>query len=209
MEQHFVLSNVDWQAYVGIGKILADRGSLRLTYDGGNLEFMTTSFKHEKLKKWLGRLVETIAEELNQPIVPGGNMTFQREDLAKALEGDECYWIVHEARMRDKEAWDPAIDPPPDLFLEIEVSRSILNRLAICASLRIPEVWAFDGQHIRVHQFQADGTYQVSDKSRLFPMIPVAEIVRFLNPPEGSGYLAAVQAFRAWLRRILGKPPIE
>jgi hypothetical protein len=207
-EQHFFLSNVEWQGYVAIGKALPDRGGLRLTYDRGNLEFMTTSFKHETLKKWLGRFVETIAEELNQDIVPGGNMTFEREDLAKALEGDDCYWILHEARMRGKEKWDPALDPPPDLFLEIEVSRSVLNRLGICASLRIPEVWSFNGEQLRVYRLQADGTYQVSDKSHFFPLIPIAEIVRFLNPPEGSGYLAAVQEFRGWLRRLLGKPPI-
>jgi Uma2 family endonuclease len=207
-EQHFFLSDVDWQGYIAIGHALADRGGLRITYDRGNLEFMTTSRLHQRYKKWLNRFIETMAEELHRPIAPGGNMTFQRQDLARGLEGDECFWIEQEAHMRTKASWDPETDPPPDLFLEIEVSRSLLNRLGICAALRIPEVWRFDGEHIRVHRLQTEGTYRVSEKSRFFPEIPLDEIVRFLNRDPTPDYLTAVQDFRAWLRQILGKPPI-
>ena len=38
-----VLHGVDWHGYQAIGRVLADRPGLRLTYDRGVLEIMTTS----------------------------------------------------------------------------------------------------------------------------------------------------------------------
>src|SRR5437879_1814654 len=116
-EQHLVLRNLAWEDYVSIGNRLADRPSLRLTYDRGTLDFMTTSPRHERYKRWLGRFLETIAEELNKPIVPGGSMTFQREDLDRGFEHDDCFWIANEAAVREKLTWEPANDPPPDVAL--------------------------------------------------------------------------------------------
>ena len=121
---------------------------------------MTTSPRHERYKYWLGRFLDTIAEELNKPIVPGGSMTFQREDIERGFEMDECYWIANEPAVRDKLSWDPAIDPPPDVAIEIEVSRSILNRLSILAAFKIPEVWCHDGTDLRINLLLADGNYQ-------------------------------------------------
>src|SRR5579872_2496828 len=123
-EQRLLLDNVDWDAYVTIGDALPDRPRLRMTYDRGRLEFMTTSPEHERLKRWLSRLLETIAEEYNLPIAPFGSMTLRRPELDRGLEPDECYWIAHERDVRNLDAWDPTRDPPPDLVIEIEVSRS-------------------------------------------------------------------------------------
>jgi len=208
-EQHLLLPDVNWDSYVAIGAALADRPALRLTYDRGSLEFMTTSRAHEFYKKWWNRIIEIIAEELNRPIAPGGNMTFQQADLHRGLEGDECFWIEHEAHMRRRLTWDPDVDPPPDLFLEIEVSRSLLDRLAILAALRVPEVWTFDGSVIRVLCFQADGTYQVQERSRFFSEVPLADLARFVDPNGSTDYLSAMRAFREWLRQVLGKPAGE
>ena len=88
-EQHFLLRDVSWQAYIAIGDALADRPGLRLTYDRGNLEFMSTSPKHEVYKKHLARFIEILAEELNRAFTTAGNMTFQREDLERAMDGIE------------------------------------------------------------------------------------------------------------------------
>ncbi len=204
-EQHFVLANVSWDSYLAIGAALADRPGLRISYDRGNVEFMTTSRKHEFFKKWWGRMIEIMAEELGRPIAPGGNMTFQRADLHRGLEGDECFWIEHELQMRRKLTWDPEIDPPPDLVLEIEISRSLLDRLAILAALKVVEVWAFDGTRVRIHRLRADGTYQVRAQSEIFPEVPLAEVVRFLDPKGTTDYLTAMRDFQKWLRRRLGR----
>jgi Uma2 family endonuclease len=197
-----LLHNVSWASYVAIGNALPDHPGLRMTFDRGNLEIMTTSPLHEIYKKRLGRLVETLAEEFGHAIATAGNMTFQREDLDRGLEGDDCFWIAHEREMRGKKTWEPDEDPPPDLILEIEISRSALNRMAMYAALKVPEVWCFDGTSLRVYLLQADHTYRRADRSPTFPTVPLEGIVPFLELSEATDFLGMVRAFREWLRGL-------
>jgi hypothetical protein len=44
--QRFVLNDIDWATYDALGDLLLDR-HIRMTYDGANLELMTTSPEHE------------------------------------------------------------------------------------------------------------------------------------------------------------------
>jgi Uma2 family endonuclease len=205
-EQQFVLWNIPWENYVKIGELLADRPALRLTYDRGTLELMTTCPRRERYKHWLGRFLETIGEELNRPIAPGGSMTFQREDLNRGFELDGCFWVANELAMRAKLTWEPGKDPPPDVGLEIKVSRSAVNRMAIFAAFRIPEIWCYDGEELRINLLQADGTYLLSERSLAFPSIPVKELARFFPPAGNTDYLSAVAAVRAWVRSLINKP---
>ena len=204
--QRLVLHNVPWQSYVAIGAALPDWPGLRMTYDRGRLEFMTLSPEHEIYKKRLGRLVEALAEECNLPIATAGEMTFQREELERGLEPDDCFWTVHERHMRALLEWNPKRDPPPDLVIEIEISRSALNRMGIYSALRVPEVWRCDGATLRAHLLQPDGSWRESETSPTFPKIPLAGIVPFLQPSESVGYLDMIRAFRAWVREQLARP---
>jgi len=200
-DQRLVLDGVDWHVYQTIGCALADRPGLRLTYDGERLEFMTTSPKHEIYKKHLARFIEILAEELNLPFATAGNMTFQSAEHFKGLEADDCFWFEHEAAMRGKLTWDAQADPPPDLGLEIEVSRSALNRIAIYASLRVAEVWRFDGR-LNVHRLQAGGTYLQEADSGIFRGVPLQEIPAFLHMAQSADILTVIRAFREWARTV-------
>src|SRR5262245_7755767 len=130
-EQVMLLNDISWDDYVTIGRVFQDRPAIRLTYDDGRLEIMTTSPLHEKWKKRLSRVVEVLAEELGMAFETAGQMTFEREDLKKAFEGDDCFWFAHEPQVRGKPTWDAHLDPPPDLFLEIEVSRRAIKRMKL------------------------------------------------------------------------------
>jgi Uma2 family endonuclease len=200
--QRCLLFDVSWQDYLAIGNALRDRPSLRLTFDRGTLEIMTTSTEHEKYKARLARLIEVLAEELNIPIEPGGNMTFQRADLERGYEHDDCYWIAHEAQVRGRLDFDSERDPPPDLAVEIEVSRSAAQRLDMFAQVGVPEVWRFDGQTLRILVLQADRAYQPSGTSLSFPGIPIAELTRFLHPDSNRDLLTVLREFRSWIRQV-------
>ncbi len=199
--QRFLLHDISWSAYEAFLSALGDRPGLRLTYDGASLEFMTILPPHEILKKTLGRLVEMLCWELQIPIKSGGSFTHKREDRQKGLEPDECYWIQNEPVVRGKRDIDLTRDPPPDLALEIDITRSSLDRLSIYASLEVPEVWRFDGQSLSVYLLQAAGEYRLSEKSSAFPFLPVHELVRFMQFDEKTGELAQLQSFVAWIRR--------
>jgi Uma2 family endonuclease len=201
-EQRLLLTDLAWQEYQTIGAILADRPALRLTFDQGTLEFMTTSPQHEFFKKLLGRLIEAAAEEFGLPLATAGNMTFQRLDLNRGMEPDDCFWIANESRMRARLDWDPRRDPPPDLVLEIEISRSLVDRMAILAALGVPEVWTFDGQHLRVFLVQPDGTYRQAAQSASFPALPLAGVLPFLTPNPSQDYLSVIRSYRQWLQTV-------
>jgi len=205
-EPRVVLHAVSWRQYVALGNILQDHPGLRMTYDRGTLEFMTTSPEHERYKKRLGRLLEALIEECGLKFETAGNMTFQREDLERALEPDDCFWIAHEAQMRTREEWDPDQDPPPDLLLEIEISRSAISRMGLYSTLGVPEVWRCDGEMLRVHLRQPDGSYVASETSPTFPGIPAAEIIAFIQPNPQLDFLSMVRTFRHWVRERLSQP---
>ena len=205
-EQRLLLWDISWDAYVQIGEALRDRPAIRQTYDRGQLEIMTTSTEHEILKQRLSYLIRMLTEEHALPLVSAGNMTFQREGLKRGIEPDDCFWIAHEAQVRGRLEWDPARDPPPDLALEIEISRSALNRMSIHAAFGIPEVWRYDGETFRVHLLQPSGAYQEVERSPTFPKIPPAEFAQFIRPNPDRDSLTENRTFREWVRERLTAP---
>ena len=66
--------------------------------------------------------------------------TFNREDVDRGLEPDQCYYFASTGEFATRTR-QPDVDPPPDLAIEVEITRSCLDRLGIYAALRIPEVW--------------------------------------------------------------------
>ena len=64
---------------------------------------------------------------------------------------------------------DLAIDPPPDLAVEVDITSSVLNRMEIYASLGIPEVWRCDGQVLEAFCLGIDRRYVRSSESLGFP----------------------------------------
>src|SRR5438128_480376 len=121
-EQRFLLHDVPWPTYE---LFLREFGSrpIRLTYDRGDLEMMSPSGPHERSKYLIGRLIDVWTEELNIAVCGLGSTTWRKQYLKRGLEPDTCYYIQNEARVRGK-AIDLDVDPPPDLAVEIEVSRS-------------------------------------------------------------------------------------
>jgi Uma2 family endonuclease len=148
----------------------------------------------------LARFLETLTVELEINIASGGSMTCRREDLKRGLEPDECYWVEHELEMRCKDSYDSDIDPPPDLVLEVEISRNVLNRPSIYAALGIPEVWRYDGEAIQILILGPKGEYQVATTSKALPQVPVAELARFLAMRQELGETQLMRLFRDWLR---------
>jgi Uma2 family endonuclease len=201
-EQRVLLHNVSWQTYETLLEEVGGRGT-RLTYDNGSLEIMTVSHGHESYARLIGRFIECLTEELNIPVHSGGSTTFKREAKKRGLEPDECYWIEKELLMRGKKEFDIDSDPPPDLAIEVEVSRSALNRMAIYATLGIREVWRFDTEELTVWHLRGDGRFTQADRSRAFPFLPLAEVVRFIRASDTQEETTLVRSFRQWVREDL------
>lgn len=150
---------------------------------------------HEKWKQLIGRLIEVLAEERNIPISAYGSTTWQRQDLARGLEADQCYYIQHANSMRGKTEIDLQLDPPPDLAVEIEVTHPLLDRSEIYASLGVQEIWRYDGRKLQV--FQLNGTnYTEITHSIAFPNFGPADLDPFIAMHPASLDSEIIKAFR-------------
>ncbi len=201
-ESRILLRGIRWETYERLLDEADNRGP-RFTYDRGDLEIMTPSHRHEAWKKLAGRMIEAMTQVLAVPIKSGGSTTFQRPDLERAIEPDECYWVQSEARMRGKLEIDLLVDPAPDLVLEAEVSRSILDRLDILASLGVGEVWRYDGERLTIHLLGADGAYRESMTSACFPWLPVEPFFRHLKRAGETDETSWISEFRVWVKQTL------
>lgn len=197
--QVFRLGGLDWAAYRMISEALTGR-HVRITYDRGTLELMTISTQHGRLSRLIARLIAILTEELNITICTCGDMTCDREDLDRALEPDEGFYLQNEPLIRHKEQIDLSVDPPPDLAVEVELSRARKNRMAIYAALGIPEVWRFAGDCLRFYQRQADGTYVEIERSTNFPLVSGEDVAVFLRQRAQVDENTLAGSFRAWVK---------
>jgi Uma2 family endonuclease len=195
----FLLDNISWETYDRLLREVGQR-HIRLTYDEGELEIMTLSFAHEQYGEFLASLLMLVALELSVPMRSGGSTTLRRKIKRKGLEPDKCFWFQHESRMRSRKKWSSDRDPPPELALEIDVTRSWLDRMGIYAALGVAEVWRWNGKSLRVYHLDAQAKYRVVEQSQLFPFLPVEGLVGFLVQGEREDQTSVRQSFAAWVR---------
>jgi Uma2 family endonuclease len=194
----FLLRDVSWEFY---GRLLREIGDQRVfvTYDHGSLELMSPSWKHERFAELFGSLIRLIAAELKVPLIGGGSTTFRSQASGVGLEPDRCFYIQHVAAVTGKQELDLAIDPPPDLVVEIEISRRMLDRLDLYARLGVPEVWRCDGRRLEVLLLTSDG-YQTSIQSAAFPRIPIDQVIPILDQSWLTDETQWAEAVRQWIR---------
>lgn len=197
-----VLKNISWQTYQSLLKDFEQQPAIRLTYDQGLLEIRMPLDPHETYKKLLGRLVEALTEELGIEVRSLGSRTCDREDLARGLEPDQCYYIQNEPAVWDKEQIDLSKDPPPDLAIEVDIASSSINRLDIYADLGAPEVWRYDGQSLIMYCLE-NKQYKLCVHSIAFPLLASADIKRFLDLRKTTKENALIRLFREWVREKL------
>ena len=165
--QKVILNNIRWETYERLLAEHQEVNSTHFTYDRGTLEIMILSLRHERLKEKLTMLVGILAEELNIDIEGAGSTTFRREDLARGLEPDACYYIAKAQYIRQRDEIDLKLDPPPELVIEIDISSPSLNKFPILAGLGVLEVWRFDGTEIGIFRLSGDDYVEVAASALL------------------------------------------
>jgi Uma2 family endonuclease len=199
-ETRTILSNISWQTFK---TMLAEMGSERknrLAYDNGILEIMTPLMPHENSNRLIEVFVGVLCEEFNLEIKRVGSLTLTRDNLERASEPDSSYYIQNESRVRNNENIDLAIDPPPDLVLEVEYSKPKVDKSKIYAAIGVPEFWRYNGSVLRIYILN-DGQYTEVETSPTFAPVPVKEIPRFIQETKKNGEMATTRAFRVWVKQ--------
>ncbi len=202
-ERRFLLTGVGWEGYEALLKIIGD-GHTRVTYDRGDVELMSPSRQHEIYAELIGLIVRTAAEGLGLPCHGARSTTWRKQVGEAGLEADNCYYLASFPRIRGKKDLDLNVDPPPDLAVEIEISRGALNRLGVYARLGVPEVWRFDGEHLVIHTLQNDGTYSTGSESAALRTLTVDDIAHWVRFGDEIGDQSEWgQLLREWVRAEL------
>ena len=90
-----VLEGISWQTYQTLLRELEGAGKrLSVTYDRGRMVVTSPLPIHEKWKGLIRQMAETLAEHRGILISAYGSTTWQREDLLRGLEADECYYVI-------------------------------------------------------------------------------------------------------------------
>ena len=194
------MDNVSWLLYE---KMLSEveNGGTRLTYFRGRLEIMTLSPEHEAANTLIGRLIEAYCLARDIELQGYGSTTFRSEALDCGLEPDKCYYVAHARYVIERGTLDPGTDPPPDLAIEVDVSRSSVPKQPIYAALGIPEVWLYDGHRLMYLRLE-NGAYVPTDKSMAFPELSLDRINQFLEIGARGSQTAAVRALTTWARNV-------
>jgi Uma2 family endonuclease len=198
--QRIQLQDVNWPEFEAILDELGDKRACRIAYSDGVLEIRMPLPKHEKAKVLIGDMVKILLEELDLDNECFGSSTFKRQDMAKGIEPDDCFYIENSAQMIGKDRLDLTVDPPPDLAIEVDVTSK--TGLDAYQALGVPELWRFEDGQLRISVLQ-DGQYHDADFSPHFPNFPICEgISRFLDRSQTEGRSQTLKAFRQWVRGV-------
>lgn len=129
-----------------------------------------------------------------------GSTTLDREDLLKSAEPDNVYYIQSFDLVADHTI-DLAIDPPPDLVVEVDITNTDIKKDSLYADLGVPEFWRFNGRTWRILCLE-NGAYVEGDRSPPFPMLEKDDLYKFLKAAM-LNEVAAEIGFRRWVREQL------
>ncbi|MGE4003425.1 MAG: Uma2 family endonuclease [Planctomycetaceae bacterium] len=192
-----LLGGVTWDQYRAYRDDPENDG-VRMHYADGELLLMTTGILHERISHLLALMLAVWSQFSGTRIMGFGRWTMQEELKKKGLEADNCYYVRHVSYVQQKETLDLAVDPPPDLAIEIDITTHSQLKFDIYAELGVPEVWVCEGDRLVAHRL-GGGTYEQVSESRELPGFPIDVASRFILEHLRDDDATLLDAFRAEL----------
>jgi Uma2 family endonuclease len=211
-ESRVALRGMDWVAYCQMRSLLNERTRARLTYDRGTLEITMPSEAHEFYARLIERFIIILVVELGMRVKTLGSTTLDREDLDRGAEPDNGYYIQNQPQVAGR-AIDLAVDPPPDLVVEVDINHTDIDKNALYAAMGVPEFWRFSGRAWRIYHLR-NGEYgecvgqrpaPKGHRSPTFPAVSKDDLYQFLNTSQTDEVAAEIN-FRTWIRTQINNP---
>ncbi len=185
-ESRIVVCGVSWQRYLEFDKALGDdRPGPRFYYLDGELEIVTLSNEHERVKKWLGGFMDLYFDQSEVTITTRGSATIRLALKQAGAEPDDSWCLETEKEY-------------PDLVLEIALTSGGIKKLELYRRFGVREVWFWRKGRLEVFALLADagGYEKLQVGSRLLPGLDTALLERCATIPD---WRDARLAFRAGL----------
>ena len=204
VDQPVLMDGVSWETYEAM---LADGGNrrrTRMTFNQGVLEIVTPSYEHEHAGNILTSVAQALMDARRQDYAPAGSTTFKDQRVERAFEPDASYYVEHAARIRGLTRIDLDSDPPPDLVIEIDVTRSSMDKLPVYAALGVPEVWRHQRGSIRMYRL-AGSSYVEIDDSTVIPGLSAVRLTAFVRDSLTMSRPDWWQRVEAWVRETISR----
>ncbi|MBG1260858.1 Uma2 family endonuclease [Nostoc commune] len=183
-EKLVTVANVSWEEFKGIEAQLKDNRNVRLSYLSGILEIMSPiGEKHEYVKRTLGYLLEAYMREFGIRFYGRGGFTLEEPGYASGTP-DESYCIGS-----NKET--------PDIVIEVIVTSGTINRKELFKPKKVPEVWFWKSDQIKIFRLNAAGEYEEVNRSGFLPNLDPALLLKYIAHTDQYDAVAEfVQAIR-------------
>lgn len=201
-ERRVVFHHLNWHAYQQILHALGESRSARLHYNCGTLEITMPLEEHEFYSELIGRFIYFLVAQMGQKIKTMGSTTLDRKDLDRGAEPDKAYYIQNQGKVAGKRI-DLDRDPPPDLVVEVDITHTDIDKLALYARMGVSEFWRYNGQVWRIYQL-FDGQYREANASPTFPFVSKAKLYEFLAQAQVDE-IEAEKNLRQWVSQTLGE----
>lgn len=166
-EQRMLLPGMRWRQYEALRAILYDVPGIRTAYLDGNVEVLTLSKKHEKIKSNISRLLDTYLDEVGIDFYRAGSFTMGGEDNSASTEPDESYSLDEEKVV-------------PDLVIEVIITSGKLERREIFRRLGVTEAWYWKDEQLLIYNLRSLNDEPVS-QSILLPKLDLDLFTHCVN----------------------------
>ena len=198
--------NVSWEEYEDLLEQVGEPAGLRISYDDGTLKAMTLSSEHEHYATFLEKLMGLLTVRLRINILSFGSATMKRKP--KGNEPDASFYVQTADSIGNRMDIDFAIDPPPDIAVEVDIHHESQDKFSIYTAFGVPEIWRFDGQALTIYLLEQD-RYHETEASAALPMLTSEILTQFLVRLRDEGEFRALLAFDEWLQSSHFRLPIE
>ena len=162
-----------WQDYQALVQQLGDRQIPRIKYRPGEILLMSPLPVHGRQAHIIAMVAMVLLDYLGLEYEAFTPITMDLPEV-RGIEPDYCFYIDNWAAIagKDRIAW--GVEPPPDLAIEVDVTS--YTDVDDYLPYRVPEVWLFKQNRLRIYGLEGEG-YVETSVSRFFPNFKISELV--------------------------------
>jgi Uma2 family endonuclease len=190
-----------WEDYEALLASRRDDAAIRIRYNAHTqtISLMAPLAGHGNRVDTLVDLVKALLRHQQRDWHSFDPVTLKRLREA-GLEPDACFYIENWQAALGKERLDLAVDPPPDLAIEVDITS--LTTLDIYRILAVPEVWIYRQGQRNVYVLTDEG-YEDSPQSPTFPTVDVKAVLpAYVERAWSAGSSVALREFEAFIRQL-------
>jgi Uma2 family endonuclease len=181
VQDQVIQLRVPWSVYETLVETLGDHSHVRLTYDGEYLEILSPGTLHDLLAQTMSDMLASVRLAWQVRLAGYRTATFRAKKKKGGFEGDLVYYVGGRTNVRlgDRLKVNLAVDPPPDLVVEIDITTRSAGKYPLFARLGILEVWHYTPERFAWYALES-GVYVPIETSRMIAGLPLVAVSKRL-----------------------------